>query len=155
LLWNLKYQFDERRFFRTRVDEAERTQNLAPIAKRIRDLANYGIGAIELGKQAEAAGLDSHRKLNGYPEFTPFTVGAVGTVPITLSGSHSVDVSRAKARMLWAPNDGLINWHHHEVLGLMQTVDRPAHSQSDFGRGHWGGRAIYRMVHGQGYEKKK
>jgi RHS repeat-associated protein len=153
LLWNFAYQFSERKEFIDTVDNAVSSGNLVTISKRTLALANYTAGAIQLKNEAERDGIFSNRKMNGYPEFTPYTAGIIGTVPIKLTGTHNDDVKAARSRMVWAPNDREINWHHHEVLGLMQAVKRPFHANSDFGKGHWGGRAIYRMVHGSGYDR--
>jgi RHS repeat-associated protein len=151
LLWNLKYQFDERRKFRKRVDEAEQSKNLAPIAKSIFNLSQFATSGIRRYNDAVAAGLPTNRKMNGYPEFTPFTEGMIGTVPIKLTGDHDQDVNATKARMLLPPLDSSVNWHHHEVLGLMQAVTRRVHS----GTGHYGGKSIYRMIHGDEHYRTK
>jgi RHS repeat-associated protein len=149
LLIATPHQFLQIRDFRNNVDKAEKQKNLAPLAARTLAIADFTLGAIEEKNAVESAGLHATRKMNGYPELTPFTGSFPGTVWITLTGKHSSDVSRAKALTFYAPKG--IDWHHQEVLGIMQGVEKQFHN----GFSHWGSKPIYKMVNGNGYTRRK
>jgi YD repeat-containing protein len=90
------------------------------------------------------------RKMNGFFEFTPFAVhGLSSSVWFPLTGIHSKDVSRAQALAFISPlND--FDWHHHEVMGIMQAISRTNHKAPD--AWHWGGRAMWSMCTGKKYK---
>ncbi|HBJ34416.1 MAG TPA: hypothetical protein DDZ51_06555 [Planctomycetaceae bacterium] len=90
-------------------------------------------------------------KPNGMPDFGSHSYrGPRNTVFIKLTGSRRQDeIAADLARGLPRPQG--YTWHHHEIMGIMQLVERPVHRAFSlpFGprhRGHFGGTFFYTIM---------
>jgi RHS repeat-associated protein len=95
-----------------------------------------------------------YQKMNGLPEFTPFTMSSKSVVinhgydgvdrGRGLSGSSSLDEAVAGASSHLTTNG---TWHHHEVLGVMQLVPQGLNNFiGKPGVSHVGGIAFWKLM---------
>jgi RHS repeat-associated protein len=90
-------------------------------------------------------------KANGFPDFTPFVARPRGQVFTTLSGlTRDRDYQRAN-RLTGRTRKGnrSYTWHHHEVVGIMQLVNRKQHGPVR----HAGGVLIWEILVDKKYRK--
>lgn len=90
-------------------------------------------------------------KLNGFPDFTHYRASGNGSVAwIRYSGNRSADKADATffRRALGGAqtSDKNYNWHHNEVMGVMELIDNRMHRF-----GHVGGVLYYQFVYPNSY----
>ena len=95
-----------------------------------------------------------YQKMNGLPEFTPFTISSKST--FIRAGFDSVDKGRglsgnARRDEVAAGTGSHLStvgtWHHHEVIGIMQLVPTDLnHFIGGPGVSHAGGVAFWKLM---------
>ncbi len=123
-------------------------------ATRIRRLAtSFGKAS---GGSASAAAAGVQIKPNGFPDFTPFQhpFGALVFLPGGLSGSRYWDEKKANdltGRGVSGTPSGYV-WHHHEIPGIMQLVERSKHNTFEKGAAHDGGALFWSILTDKDYK---
>ncbi len=127
--------------------DARKPESLVTVVTRkIPKLASFVSQAAVKAKLAEGSGLHIPIKPTGFPDFGDYVHPVSGTVFIPLTGDRKQDEIAADAVRLFPRPPGY-TWHHHEVPGIMQLVNRKAHKF-----GHCGGVFFWEILNNQEYK---
>lgn len=160
LLQSTSHQVQLLKGFRKRLDGKSPQQ----FGKSLLAFTNVGARtAASLMNSSEWRG-KIYQKMNGLPEFTPFTLGGASVFirggadaddkGRGLTGRSGKDETLARTATRWTKGtDG--TWHHHEVMGIMQFV--PSSLNNFIGRSakgvrHSGGTAFWQLMKNREYE---
>ncbi|MBK8039286.1 MAG: tandem-95 repeat protein [Verrucomicrobiaceae bacterium] len=147
LIESSKYNADLVKHFRTQVNQTNKRE-FAERMVYFGDLVAKTSGSLLESTQWKGR---VYQKINGMPEFTPFTISSKSTFINKgfdsvdkgrgLSGSRSGDDAAAgsKSHLLTKGT-----WHHHEVIGIMQLVPSDLNHGSS-GISHYGGVAFWKL----------
>jgi hypothetical protein len=147
LIESMKYNADLVKHFRTQVNQTNKRE-FAERMVYFGDLVAKTSSSIIKSSQWNG---QVYQKINGLPEFTPFTISAKSTFINKgfdavdkgrgLSGSRSGDNAAAGAKSHLMTKG---TWHHHEVIGIMQLVPTDLNHGSP-GVSHYGGVPFWKL----------